>query len=150
MLRVSKKSLENTGLILLVVYFIFDGLQKLIDNKTEGEYFSAKIVNIEVYLYNSGLLLFNFAGFFSAYSRLLILLYGIIEFCAAVGLIFFEEREKRVRFIAIIVVMTIVDALVLHNPFVEHGKPLHHETKHCLLSLTIASSLLMVAGYRKY
>src|SRR5947209_2842194 len=115
MFRVSKKSLENSGLIMLVIYFIFDGLQKLIDNRSEGENFSAKIVNIEVYLYNSGLLLFNFASFFSKYSRLLILLYGLLEFIAAIGLIFFEEREKRVKFIAIIVVMTVLDALVLHN-----------------------------------
>lgn len=40
MLKLSKKNLENTGLILLVVYFIFDGLQKLIDNKIESENFS--------------------------------------------------------------------------------------------------------------
>lgn len=150
MMKVSKKTLENSGLILLVVFFIFDGLQKLIDNKTEGEHFSQKIVNLEVYLNNNGLLLFRFGTFFAHYGRYFIFLYGVIEFLSAIGLIFFEEREKRVKFIIVIVIMTVLDALVIHNPFIEHGKPLHHETKHCLLSLTIASSLLMVAGYRKY
>jgi hypothetical protein len=70
---------------------------------------------------------------------------------AAVGLIFFEERGKRVRFITLIAALTLIDAFVLHNPFIEHGeKRQHHEAKHCLLSLTIAASLFMVAGYRKY
>jgi hypothetical protein len=50
MVKISKKTVENTGLILLVVYFIFDGLQKLIDNKSEGHNFSNKIVNYEVAL----------------------------------------------------------------------------------------------------
>jgi hypothetical protein len=150
MVKVSKKSLENSGLILLVVYFIFDGLQKLMDNKTEGDFFARKIENLQVYLFNNGLLLFNFASVFTTYARLWIVIYGLIEFVAAVGLIFFDEREKRVKFLTLITVFTILDAFVLHNPFIEHGKNLHLETKHCLLSLTIASSLLMVAGFRKY
>lgn len=105
---------------------------------------------MEVYLYNNGLLMLSVQSFFTYFSRLIIVGLGIVEFLAAVGLIFFEEREKRVKFIALIVALTLFDAFVMHNPFVEHGKPLHYETKHCLLSLTIASSLLMVGGYRKY
>ena len=120
MVKVSKKSLENSGLILLVVYFIFDGLQKIIDNKSEGNVFSIKISNLEVYLSNSGLLLFPFANLFTSIPRIWIMLYGLIEFLAAVGLIFFEERTKRVKFITLIVIFTVLDALVLHNPFIEH------------------------------
>jgi hypothetical protein len=39
MIQINKKSLENSGLLLIAVFFIFDGLQKLIDNYTETDKF---------------------------------------------------------------------------------------------------------------
>ena len=73
-----------------------------------------------------------------------------MEFLAAAGLVFFEEKDKRVKFSLIIILITVFDALLMHNPFIVHGKQNHFAIKHCMLSLTISFSLLMVAGYRKY
>jgi hypothetical protein len=49
----------------------------------------------------------------------------------------------------VLVAVTLFDAFVVHNPIVEHGRAFHLDLKHFLLSLTIASSLLMVAGFRR-
>ena len=42
-LSISKKKLELTGIVLLTVLFIFDGLQKLIDTSSEQIKFIAKV-----------------------------------------------------------------------------------------------------------
>lgn len=52
MLRFSKRTLENCGIFLLAVYFVFEGLQKLIDNVLEGNKFKINIHNLETTLNN--------------------------------------------------------------------------------------------------
>ncbi len=97
---------------------------------------------------NSGLLIFRFAVFWQRFSRLIIFLYGVAAFVCGIGMLFFEEKRKRIVFLQVLFLVQLFDAFILHNPFVEHLDSRSRETKHFLLSLMIGFSLLMVAGYR--
>ena len=45
-ISISKRKLEITGIVLLSVLFIFDGLQKLLDTEKEQNKFNLKMNNL--------------------------------------------------------------------------------------------------------
>jgi hypothetical protein len=147
---IPKKYLMLTGVVLLSLYFVFDGLSHLSDFHKRTNAFDTKLYNIESYLLNSGVLLFHFQGFFSRFSSLIILIYGLGTLISGVCMLFFDDKKKRNIFLQILVILLIFDAFIAHNPFVEQLDSRPREFKHFMLSIMIAFSLFMVAGYRTY
>ena len=145
---IKKKSLIKAGLILLSLYFIFDGLQHIIDYHKRSQSFDTKLYNIEATMQNGGWLLFRFSSFWSRFSKLIIFLYGLATLTSGIFILFFEEKKKRNVFLQVLVLLLIFDAFVLHNPFVEHLDSRSRELKHFMLSTMIGFSLLMICGYR--
>ena len=107
-----------------------------------------KIYNMEACLQNNGYLLFYFSSFFSRLTKLMILLFGLANLVCGILILFFEEKRKRNMFLQVLFLLQMLNAWVLHFPFVEHLDNRGREMKHFMLSIMIAFSLVMLAGYR--
>ena len=85
--------------------------------------------NLESWYFNKGLLIFHFEYLLRYISRIFIKLLGLAELVGGAGMLFFEEKDKRVIFVTTLLVTTIIDAFVIHLPFVEYSsKSVHVET----------------------
>ncbi len=149
MAGVSKRLLKNASMLLLFMFFINHGLLDMLNKDYErSRAFETKIYNTEVYLMNKGLLLISFKNYFISISSLLITTLGLAMCLSALGFLFFEQHKKRVLFIQILIVIMSIDAILLHNPFIENASMFATEIKHFLLDFLIIFSLFMVAGFR--
>ena len=138
----------KTAMVMLSVYFIFDGLQHMLENTQRARAFDYKMYNTESWLFNNGVLLFKFSTFLSRFSKLFVMVYGFASFVCGAMALFFEEGSKRRLFLQGLFILVAVDIFVLHFPLVEKSEQRSIEMKHCLLSVMIAFSLLMVGGFR--
>ena len=75
-ISVYKKNLEIGGIVLLSIFFIFDGIQKLLDTSPEVRRLDTKLTNLEAWIHNHGFLLFKFAFFIKKWSTLIIYIVG--------------------------------------------------------------------------
>lgn len=117
-----------TGIVLLSLLFMFDGLQKLIDPSHEQKKFNAKMYNTQAWLNNHNLLLCKFEHCLKGFSKMIIKLVSVGEILGGSGMLFFEEREKRSVCAGTLVLASLFDAFALHLPFVEYGKQVHYES----------------------
>ena len=73
---------------------------------------------------------------------------GLVEIGAAAALLYFEDKEKRLISIVLLIAYTLLDAFVIHFPLDDSPSRNSYEIRQMLLSLTITCSLIMVAGFR--
>ena len=90
-----KKSAEQIAVTLFAFYFVFDALQKLLDNQHQTWLLNHKCQQIEATLFNNGYLLFEFAYLAEMHGSLITLCLGLIQLIGAVGSLFYDESENR-------------------------------------------------------
>jgi hypothetical protein len=121
-LSISKKKLELWGIILLTFIFIFDGIIKLLDSEGESSKLEIKSKNLQTWLYNNGFIWFTFDRWFTSWYRPMIRILGLVEIAGGAGMLFFEDKEHRNKFVLALFVTTVFDAFMMHLPWVESGK----------------------------
>lgn len=148
MTAIGKRFLKSSAITLLALFFIFEGFINITDSQTKTQ-FEVKIYNMEVYLNNRGYLLLPFEKLINSISFLILPIFGLLMTLCGLGFIFFEEKGKRARLTEVLIVLQIIDALIIHNPFIENQEMRSLEMKHFMLDILIVFALVMVVGFRE-
>ena len=143
-----KKTAEQIAVTLLTFYFIFDSLQKLLDNQHQTWLLNHKSQQIETSLSNKGILLFQFASIIDIYGSLITFSIGLIQLIGAIGTLLVEESDNRLTFIQLLLLCLLFDSSILHMPFTELEREQERELMHFSCNIAIGGALLMAGGLR--
>ena len=155
-----KKTLYNSGLILLTLFFICEGLSTMYLYQEEAIHLDSKLHNMEAdWNNNYPSLSFRFKRILpfqniapgsvgTALSRMVMFTYGLATLVLGCLAFWFDEKRLRSLFIQILIALQMFYAFVLHLPFVEDkGMDSYtEEMERFIQSLMISSGLLMVVG----
>ena len=147
-----KKVLHQMALALIVTYFLFDAVQKLLSQSRDvyKSNLSHKVRQMETSLDNNHLLLFPFSWLIEEFASLIILIHGLAQLIFAVAFYFYDdENERRLPAIALVGLL-VFDALVVHCPFTEEWHNMGRELDHFSCNIGLAAGLCMVLGFRDY
>lgn len=75
-------------------------------------------------------------------------MYGALTLISGIGILFFDDKSKRNAFLQVLIVLQLIYAFFMHNPFFEQDIARSREFKHFMLSMMITFSLFMIMGYR--
>ena len=146
-----KITLIQSGLFILSLFFVFQGLIHLFDHKKRGKDLETKLYNLDTIFENNNIPFFSLHFLHSSpiVCQLLILSFGLANLTSGCLILFFEERKKRNIFLQVLFITQMFKAFVIHNP-VTSSTPEGNskEWKDCILSFMIGVSLFMMAGYR--
>ena len=157
-----RKNLFTAGLILITLYFIFEGLSNIVGFQDGALAFDRKLYNMEAHFINNyPSISFQFRSYLplqtlrgepssTDLSKLVIILYGAAILVLGCLSFFYEDRKMRSLFVQLLFLLQIFDAMVLHQPLVEdrHLDTFGCEVTHCALTVAICFSLMMVVGQR--
>ena len=143
-----KKTSEQIGATLIVLYFVFDSLQKLLDFRQQTFLLIHKSEQIETVLYNNGWLPFEFSHIPAGYGQVLTFMVGIIQLIGAVGTLWYDEFSMRLIFISLLLSCIIYDSILIHEPFSEYSREKEREALHFGSNIALAGGLIMLAGIR--
>ena len=84
------------------------------------------------------------------FSKLLLLAFGFGCICFGGLSFFFENREKRVKYLQYMILLQLVDAFFLRVPWVESKDAIDYsvDLKKFWLNLSVISGTLMMIGFR--
>ncbi|CDW79951.1 px domain containing protein [Stylonychia lemnae] len=119
MTKINYRKLYQGSLYLLSLYFIYEGLQNIFDNDIRTSRLNLKIYNTESYIYNNFSRSFKFYEASLAFTNILLFLYGFLMLVSGCATAFFDDLETRDYFLRILIGLQIVEAFIIHNPFIE-------------------------------
>ena len=157
-----KKKMFNAGLIMLTLYFIFYGLNNIMNFTERSAALDRKIYNLDVYFNNYYSLSFSdYLPFYKGYNdsndneptplaKMVTFLYGVATLALGCMMYFFEEKRMRSLAVQLLIILQLFNAFIIRTPFVEERtfESYSRELKHFMLSLSISAGLIMVIGQR--
>ena len=162
-LKFGSRFIFNTGILLITIYFIFNGLSNIFNNDKHATALDMKLMNTESYLtlkYPTKNMQFTkLLPFYateynnepSPFSRTISTLFGLTSLTLGALLFFFEDRDQRKNLAQYLILLCLFDVFVLHVPFVEDKGMNNYsrEFKHMQLSLGVTCGLVMIMGMRR-
>ncbi len=159
---VQRKTIFNAGLVIVTMFFIYSGLDRILNNSDHAMSLDRKLYNVESYcLQNYPSLPCEFRSYLpfqgspddnsSLLSKIIVFLYGaaILVFGSA-SFFFFDDKDQRAYFLQLLIITQFIDAFLLHFPFVEEKTldTYSRDMKYFMLTLGVTSGILMLLGYR--
>ena len=149
-----KKDVSRAAITLLVFYFLFDAISKLMSSSRDEykNHLHHKTHQIEDSLDNNDLLFFELAWLFDrsgTISTLIVISLGVIELLSAALLFIVEDNvELRGTLVTILTILLAFDALVVHWPFTEQWHNIGKELPHFSTNLGLIGGVWMMHGLR--
>ena len=135
--------MHQISIYLLALYFIFEGLNNLFDNYRRAESFDNKLYNLQAYLYNRQLLIFEFYEKMRSLTNTFLLIYGLAILIGGSAIAFFDEKHIRNNVLKLLIAAEIFESLIIHNPFIENQEGRHNELHWLVKNLAIVVCLVL-------
>ena len=167
---VDKKMLYSGGVFMLSLYFVFQGLACIVANDVYAKEFDHKLVNLQSDLQNYYP---SYSAPFIQYlplqspwgydpndaktisnptilSKLIIFGFGFAILTSTSLCYLYGDREKRVTYLQYLFLLQILDAFLVHIPFVEEreSESYSRDMKRFWLTLSACSGIMMMLGFR--
>jgi hypothetical protein len=145
-----KRHAQWFAISILTYHFIYDSLNKIMNNNVQKFKFDTRVHNQEVTIFNKGLLLFDYAETLKACSSELLYIVGCLQLVAAVMLLKGDEYKPDKLWVHILIGCLAFDCATIHEPFTENVKEIEYAVFHFASNIALIGSLLMFGGVRNF
>ncbi len=147
----SNQLIKNVTEILILSYFLIEGLSRISQSSRDSEVrqINSKLYQIETYMFNEwGLTSIEFT-WMSGSLPFVTFAAGLIELATVVTYYLSSKANERLLYMRVLACMLLFDICVTHFPLSESARDFGKAMEHCSYDLALLGGLYMLAGFRE-